>query len=109
MICFTHIAFSQTIPLDSVIKYEGKTVTVCSNVIGVYKSKGKYGGTYLNFGKPYPYQTFQVVIFKKDLGNFKYIPFEYLEQKNICVTGTVIIYKGKPEIIVTKEEQITVE
>lgn len=109
LVFISQFAFSQTIPLDSVYKYKGKTVTVCSKVVDIYMSKDKKGGTYLNFGKPFPYQTFQVVIFKKDLGNFSYNPFEFLEQKNVCVTGEVIFFKGKPEIIATKEAQIKVE
>jgi DNA/RNA endonuclease YhcR with UshA esterase domain len=31
---------------------------------------------------------------------------ESLQGKNICVTGKIALYKGKPEIVVTTKEQI---
>ena len=108
-ICFMQIAFSQTVPLDSVANYVGKTITVCSKVIGTYVSKGEKKNTYLNFGKPYPNSTFSVVIFDSDLPNFKYNPSEFLKDKNVCIIGNVKIYKEKSQIIVSKEEQIKIE
>jgi DNA/RNA endonuclease YhcR with UshA esterase domain len=108
-ICFQQISFAQTVPLDSVTNYEGKTITVCSKVQSTYLTKGDKKTTYINFGKPYPNTTFTVVIFEGDLSKFKYTPSEFLKDKNICITGKVKIYKGKPEIIVTSEEQIKVE
>lgn len=108
-ICLWQISFSQTVPLDSVINYEGKTITVCSKVQSINVSKGEKKTTYINFGNPYPNNTFTIVIFENDLTNFKYTPSEYLKEKNICITGKVKIYKSKPEIIATKEEQIKVQ
>ena len=109
LICFTQISFSQTVPVDSVINYEGKTVTVCSKVQDTHVTKGEKKTTYINFGQPYPNTTFTVVIFEGDLLNFKYIPSEYLKDKNVCITGEVKIYKGKPEINAKNEEQIKVQ
>jgi len=108
-ICLWQISFSQTIPLDSVINYEGKEITVCAKVTDTYISKTNEGTSFINFGKPYPKSTFTVVIFEADLANFKYNPSVYLKNKNVCITGKVKIYKGKPEIIATKEEQIKIE
>ena len=108
-ICVTQISFSQTVPLDSVTNYEGKTITVCSKVQSTFLTKGDKKTTYINFGNPYPNTTFTVVIFEGDLPNFKNTPSEYLKDKSVCITGKVKIYKGKPEMIVNKEEQIKVE
>ena len=107
--CLTQISFSQTVPLDSVMNYEGKTITVCSKVQSTYVTKGDKKTTYINFGNPYPNTTFTVVIFEGDLQNFKYTPSEYLKDKNVCITGKVKIYKGKPEMVVNKVEQIKIE
>jgi len=107
-ICLTQISFSQTVPLDSVQFYEGKQITVCAKVMDTYVSKTNERTTFVNFGKPYPKSIFTVVIFEDDLSNFKYTPSVYLKEKNVCVTGKVKIYNGKPEIIVSKEEQIKV-
>ena len=108
-ILLSHLSFSQTIPLDSVSKYEGKTITVCSKVLGTQVSAGEKKNTTLNFGKPFPDNTFTVFISETDLPNFKYNPSEFLKDKTICITGTVKMYKNKPEIIVTKQEQIKVQ
>lgn len=108
-ICLWQISFSQIVPLDSVLNYEGRTITVCSKVQSTFLTKGEKKTTYINFGKPYPNTTFTAVIFESDLKNFKYTPAEYLKDKTICITGKVVIYKGKPEIIVKKEEQIKIE
>lgn len=103
------ISFSQTVPLDSVKFYEGKEITICAKVIDTYVSKTNEGTTFVNFGNPYPKSTFTVVIFEADLPNFKYTPSVYLKEKKVCITGKVKIYKGKPEMIVNKEEQIKIE
>lgn len=108
-ICLWQISFTQTVPLDSVSNYEGKTITVCAKVIDTYVSKTNEGTTFVNFGKPYPKSTFTVVIFEAALSNFKYTPSAYLKDKSVCITGKVKIYKGKPEMIVNKEEQIKIQ
>lgn len=108
-ICFQQISFSQTVPLDSAKFYEGKVITVCAKVMDTYVSKQEDATTFINFGNPYPYSTFTVVIFAKDLENFKYTPSEYLKGKNICVTGKVKLFKKKPEIIINSPEQIKVK
>ena len=108
-ICLSQISFAQTVPLDSVANYEGKTITVCSKVQSTYVTKGEKKTTYINFGKPYPNTTFTVVIFETDAAKFKNTPSEFLKDKNVCITGKVKIYKGKPDIIVNSEEQIKVE
>lgn len=108
-LCLWQISFSQTVPLDSVQFYVGKTITICSKVQSTFVTKGEKKTTYINFGKPYPNNTFTAVIFETDLKNFKYIPSEVLSDKNVCITGKVELYKGKPQIIVKKEEQIKVE
>ncbi len=109
LILFGQISFSQTVPLDSVQFYVGKTITVCSKVQSTFVTKGEKKTTYINFGKPYPNNTFTAEIFSSDSANFKYIPSEYLKEKNVCITGKVELYKDKPQIIVKKEEQIKIE
>jgi hypothetical protein len=92
--------------LKNIASFEGKIITICEKVTGIYETKG--GNALLNFGKPFPDNAFSVVIFKQDRDAFSYDPLT-LEAKNICVTGTVILYKGKPQIIVKKEFEIVVK
>jgi hypothetical protein len=35
--------------------------------------------------------------------------FRLYEEKNVCITGTIELMNGKPEMIVEKESQIVVE
>jgi len=109
LVFIANVSLSQTVPVDSVKYYEGKTITVCSKVLDTYEAKQGEKTTFLNFGKPYPNSTFTAVIFEADLSKFKYTPSVYLKGKYVCITGKVKIFKGKTEIIVTSEEQIKVE
>ena len=98
----------EKVSLENIAQHEGETVTICEKVQSTFLSKnGKT--TMLNFGKPYPNQTFVIAIFEKDLVNFSYVPHEFLKGKTICVTGKVIIYKGMPEFIVKEEKDILVQ
>ena len=94
------------IPVDSATKYIGKTVTICSAVYGV-KSLEKV--TFINVGRAYPHSPLTLVIFAKDRGNFSDTPEKLYGNKSICVTGAIKEYKGKAEIIVSKQEEIKVE
>ena len=105
----TNLMESQTVSIDSLQYYEGKKVTVCAKVQGVFVSNKSKKTTFINFGKPYPNHKFVVVIFEKDLINFKYDPAIFLKNKTVCITGIVKMYKGLPEIIATKEEQIIIQ
>ena len=95
------------VPADSLKYCDGKIITVCNKVTGTYVTKGVEKTTFLNFGN-FPSQLFTVVIYEEDLKNFRYSPAEFLNGKNICVTGDVIMHDSGPEIIVESEEQIFV-
>ncbi|MGB4849143.1 MAG: hypothetical protein WBP41_14555 [Saprospiraceae bacterium] len=108
-IFFIHVAWGQNMIPDSLANYEGKTVTVCGKVADTFVTKSEKKITHLNFDHPYPNQSFSVTIFSADLAHFSYVPSEFLKGKNVCVTGKVKIYGGKPEIVVSAEEQLKVE
>jgi DNA/RNA endonuclease YhcR with UshA esterase domain len=100
-------SFGQTkIDVDSVQQYVGQQVTVCTNVSGV---KALEKMTFINLKNPYPQSPLTIVIFTKDIANFSTAPATLYEGKNICVTGTIIEYKGKLEIVVTKPEEIAIQ
>jgi len=105
---FVHAQTAQIIAADSIKFYEGKVVTVCEKVVDTHVTK-EQKVVYLNFGHPYPAQTFTGVIFASDVAKFTYQPEIYLKGKTICVTGTVKIYKDRPEIIINRQDQIQVK
>ena len=77
----------------------GKLVTVSGKV---YSSKDIGSMVLVNLGAPYPNQQLTLALkgAAKDLAS-------KIDGKVIIVNGTVIDYKGKPEIIVTDPAQIT--
>jgi DNA/RNA endonuclease YhcR with UshA esterase domain len=67
----------------------------------------KSGNVFLDFGGTYPHQTFSAVIFKQNTDQFKYI--NSFNGEIISVEGEIILYRGKPEIIITSLPQIKIE
>ena len=59
-------------------------------------------------GGKYPNNAFTVVVFAANAAKFSY-PLSTLNGKNICVSGKIKDYNGKPEIVVDDEKEITVK
>ncbi|MGG9970209.1 S1/P1 nuclease [Ferruginibacter sp. SUN002] len=84
----------------------GKKITACSKVFGV---KSLENVTFINMGAKAPNSPLTIVVFAKDVKNFKPSIEELYNNKNICVIGTVVEYKGKVEIIVSSPSDIIVQ
>ena len=84
--------------------FVNQIVTVRGTVAGVYTS-GK-GNTFLNFGAPYPRQQLSGVIFASDAPLFKDVDLGALEGHTVSITGVVKLYKGKPEIVLKRRDQL---
>lgn len=98
-----------TIGIDDLEKYIGKTVKICTKVYGTKQLTTGSKPTFLNCGADYPKSLLTVVIYESDLGNFRNNPEKYYHKKDICVTGRLVLFKDKPEIIVKNEGQIEVK
>ncbi|MGA3116955.1 MAG: DNA-binding protein [Syntrophobacteraceae bacterium] len=97
----------QTITSDDAAKFIGQQKTVCGTVASAHfatKSKGQ--PTFINLDKPYPNQVFTVLIWGSDRSKFEKPPETLYSGKEICVTGLVQSYQGRPEIIVKDPTQI---
>ena len=93
----------QVIKDSEAAQYVGKNVEVRGLVVAVYTSKK--GKTFLNFGGKYPNQTFTGYIpAGSELAGDRWSGT--LQGKVIGITGTVELYKGKPEIKVLSMSQI---
>jgi DNA/RNA endonuclease YhcR with UshA esterase domain len=64
--------------------------------------------TFLNFDKAYPDHTFTAVIFGDSRAKFGKPEEQYL-QKDVCVTGEIKNYNGKPQIELTDPKQVRVD
>jgi hypothetical protein len=98
--------FAQTtIPAKEAAKHTGEAVTICDKVYG-----GKFLSssdiTLLDMGGAHPNQALTLLIKGADRKKFTGNPEDIFKDKNVCVTGTVIDYKGKPEMIIIDPAQI---
>jgi hypothetical protein len=85
----------------------GHEVKVCGKVFGVTHIKSK-GITFINMGKSYPNNPFAVVVFDDVREKFTTTPESLYENHSICVTGIIVDYKEKPQIIISDQTQIVV-
>ena len=90
-------------------QYVDKQVRYCDFVYGTHVTQGEKPVILLNLGADYPDAKLVVAIFHSDWENFSYKPEEFLKEKQICVKGKLVLYKGKPEIIVKGPKQIEVK
>jgi hypothetical protein len=84
----------------------GEAALVCGVIASTRYAHGTYGApTYLNFDKPYPENEFTVIVWGRDRDNFPYKP-EDIKGHQACVYGRIDEYRGKPQIIAVRPEQI---
>jgi DNA/RNA endonuclease YhcR with UshA esterase domain len=95
---------------EEAYKYVGETKTVCGTVTSAtyaVRSRGK--PTFLNLNKPYPNHIFTIVIWGSNRDKFKNPPEVFFKRKEVCVTGLITTYRGKPQIEVEEPSQITIK
>ena len=87
-------------------RHIGENTTVCGAVSsGHYTKRSNGQPTFINLDGRYPNQQFTIFILGKNRHNFS-SPERSYNGKNICVTGIITKYKGKPQIKVTNKSQI---
>jgi DNA/RNA endonuclease YhcR with UshA esterase domain len=105
----TVVTAQTTIKLADVSKHIGDSVTVCGKVAGLrYFENSKNKPTFLNIGANHPNQLLTVVIWETARALFTG-KVEDLMDKEICITGRIILYKERPEIVIEKPEQIVIQ
>ncbi len=105
---FSVKAFSQTtISAKDAAKHLNEKVVVCDEIAGGKFLSGA-GITLLDVGGSHPNELLTLVIKGDDRKKFKVAPEEDFKGKKVCITGQIIDYKGKPEIVITDPEQIKV-
>ena len=70
-------------------------MTVADKVANVFESKA--GNVFLNFGASYPNQVFTAFIPKDSTDQFPNA--KELDGRTVSITGKIVLYKGKPEIV----------
>lgn len=108
---FASAGYSQiTIKAEDIGKHVGDSVKICAKVYGVkYLENAKNSPTFVNVGGAFPNQLFTIVIWNDVRKQFEKAPEELLNNKEICVTGKVEMFKDRPQIVLKGKEQIVVE
>jgi hypothetical protein len=77
-----------------------------SAVSGVVRqvSISRKGTIFINFGGTFPNEVFYAVIFRDDAWQFGDV--QELEGRSVTIQGVISMYRGKPQIIVTRPSQI---
>jgi DNA/RNA endonuclease YhcR with UshA esterase domain len=87
----------------------GQEATVCGKVVSTrYLASARGTPTFLNFEKPYPDHVFTAVIWGRNRGEFGEPERKY-KDKEICVTGTIERYRGKPQIEAKSSKDIVLK
>ena len=103
------VAAQTSIKLEDVSKHIGDSVTVCGKVAGMrYFENSKNKPMFLNIGAKHPDQLLTLVIWETARALFTTNPQDLMD-KEICITGRIILYKEKPEIVIEKPEQIVIQ
>ncbi len=86
-------------------KHLNEKVVICDEIYG-----GKYLSgadiTLIDVGGSHPDELLTLVIKGDDRKKFKIPPEEAFKGKKVCITGQIVDYKGKPEMMITDPEQI---
>ena len=102
----TRAQTTPVIPFAEAPRHVGQRVTIEGVVAKVFTSKN--GNTFLNFGAAYPNQTFTGWI-PKDSQLADDPALSGLEGKKVKITGTINVYRGKPEIKIMSRDQLVLE
>ncbi|NOT50031.1 MAG: hypothetical protein HOP10_01990 [Chitinophagaceae bacterium] len=104
-LCITAQA-QKEIRIEDITSHVGDSVTVCAKVYGgIYLDRSNL--TLLNVGGAYPNAPLTLVIRQRE--KFKEAPETFYKDKEVCITGKIVLYKEKPQIELYEERQIAVK
>jgi hypothetical protein len=81
---------------DEASAHVGERATVCGTAVGKTTTQGNGKPTFINLDHAFPNQIFTVVVFESDAPQTGELP----GTGNLCVTGTIALYRGTPQIVV---------
>lgn len=88
---------------DQAAQHIGETVILEGRVVQVFTSDK--GNVFLNFGAPFPRHRFSTTIFSRYSQAFPDV--QRLEGKRVRITGTITLYRNKPQILLTPADQLS--
>lgn len=96
-----------TISTAEAENHVGTPAEVCGQVASAdYLPNVNGQPTFLNLDEAYPNQVFTAVIFGDNRPQFSSPPEQMYLNRNICVSGTIRMHEGIPQIVVSNPGQI---
>lgn len=107
---FSTVLVAQVNVTSAEIKnYAGQIVSICDRIVDAkFLESSITKPTLLNVGGAYPNHLFTIVINFENRGNFSFKPEEYYLNKRVCVTGKVVDFKGRPQIVVLSPAEMII-
>jgi hypothetical protein len=106
---FVQFCNAQTLTPEEAAKHVGDNVKVCGKIFGGrFFETSNNSPTLLNMGAAFPASPITIMITLDVRNKLGYVPEQQLKEKNICVTGKVELFKGKPEIVVSDMAQLEI-
>jgi len=97
----------QEINLKDVKNHVGDSVTIRATIYGgKYFELIKGSPTFLNVGAAYPKAPITLLIWGETRSQFKIPPEEYYQMRQEFISGKIVLYNGKPEIIINSTYQL---
>jgi len=113
LFCFlvsSYVTSAQSISAEEASKRIGDSIKVCGKIFGGRFFETSAGSpTLLNMGAAFPESPLTIMIPGDVRMKMGYAPEQQLRDKNICVRGKVILFKGKPEIVVYNISQLEIQ
>jgi len=98
-----------TLTAGQAAQHVGELARVCGVVASAkFAESSSRQPTFLNLDKAFPTHIFTVVIWGQDRRKFG-APESAYANKRLCVTGTIQLYRGRPQIIATEASQIVAD
>jgi hypothetical protein len=108
-ILIAKIASAQTFSPQEAVSHINDSIKVCGKIFGGrFFETSNNAPTLLNMGGAFPNSPLTIMIPGVVRSKMGYAPEIELKEKNICVTGKVILFKEKPEIIVYNMAQLEI-
>ncbi len=98
-----------TSTVETVARQVGESVVFCGTPSEIHATSRTDGPIKVNFGGTWPDQAFSVVIFSDVAGTDAQGLEQRLAGKTVQVKGTVKDYKGKPEIVLKRMDDMQVQ
>jgi DNA/RNA endonuclease YhcR with UshA esterase domain len=106
LVVFAFSASAQTkIAATDALKHLSDSVTVCDQVYSARMSIHS-DSSFLYLGGAWPNQLITVAMSSRTRSKFASNPEDYYQGRQICVSGRVTAFQGKPMIVVTDPAQI---